>query len=229
MKKILLILTLTFSFFAIPLKKVSANNIEIVGPDTIYKQASSIVLMSDILDMYSSESGTVNLVSDDYTGYGDVPGIYEFKLQVGSKIVTKNIEVKNLINDKILAVSKTANEYAIHVNKNFQLTNAEIPKILERIGVFTLISSDQVLKLSDTYSENYNSPGVYVFEFRVVNASGNSANYYTKVIVQADNKISMDGIPIDMGNGDSGSIWMIAIGVIVLLGLGVYVFGGKKK
>lgn len=229
MKKILLILSIAGALVLIQPKSF-ANTAKINGPDIIYKQASSVLLMSDILEMYDYQGEAVNLVLDEYTGNGNVPGIYDFKLQHGSITSTKKIEVKNLLHEKIIAASKTGEEYMIHVNKEEKLTDQDIVKIMERIGLYNLISNDVVMKVSDTYTENWNSPGIYVFEIQVVNSNGNSNNYHTKVLISHDSKISMDVTPIDMGNNSSSNTSLIIMGVIALLGIGLLVFkGGGKK
>lgn len=203
MKKTIFIILLIFSFFIIKNPNVKGTNDKIVGPDIIYKQTTSVLLMNDIINLYSYNGDSVNLLSDQYTGNGDVVGVYEFVISAGGQTETKYIEVKSVIHSKIVAVSKSGNNYTIHIQKNNKLNDSDIVKILERIGLYQVLSNDQVLKLSDTYSENYNSPGLYVFEFNIVNANGNSNVYSTKIIVQRDNKINISGDPISMGSSIS--------------------------
>lgn len=200
MKNILSALVIMFSFFMFS-NTVKANEPnEIHGPDIIYKQSTSVLLINDIVALYSVDGESVDLIYDNYTGNGDVPGIYQIRLQYGSTTKTAEIEVKNVIHSKVIAVSKMGNEYSIHVNRKDKLSNADLVKVLERVGLYQVASNDQVLKLTDTYTENYNSPGVYLFEIQVVNANGSSDTYQTKVVVSRDHKINLDGEVIDLGN-----------------------------
>ncbi len=219
MKKTILIISLLFSFFLLPKNTNAAEGIK--GPDVIYKQASSVLLMSEVLNLYDYDGSPIILVLDDYTGNGDVPGVYQFKLKSGLVTKTSTIEVKNLLHNKITAVTKTNNDYSIHVNKNQRLTESDIVSVLERVVLYQVFSNDHVIKIKDTYTENYNSPGVYVFEMNVVNASGTSNNYSTRIVVSNDDKIHLAIDVIDLGDNNNFPY----IPIILLVGAVILVSG----
>lgn len=151
----------------------ASDTASIFGPDLIQKEQHSVLTLSDILNLYSSNVGGVSAITDNYTGNGSVLGIYSLELYATSGInsATKEIQVEVLstIGYKVRAVTDRAN---IHITKTTKLNPTDIVNIHNATGLFNLTSTSQMSILTDEYSDNFEELGKYLFEYRVMDASG---------------------------------------------------------
>lgn len=225
MKKILslLLLAILSLLFGITAK---ASTESITGPDVIYKQKDKFLTLSQILDLYSSNDGEVYAVNDSYTGYGDIPGIYDIVLGVqGTQIQrTITISVRNTIGN-VIAVTNTDGAIAIHVYKNVTLTHQQIIDILVNIQYVSLTSTTQTQTITNSYTENANAPGNYVYEFRLMTTSGYENVYNITIKVSNSDELLPDSIylpPESAGiNGGNAAYILMAV---VFASLVIYVF-----
>ena len=169
----LFMLLTVFAASVTGLKLNAANTNKIKGPSFIQKERLQVLTLSDILALYSSELGGVSIQSDYYTGNGAIVGIYEIELIAsnGLEQATKliEIEVLNVIGFKVRAVTDQVN---IHISKANKLNPLDIISIHSKTGVVSLNQTSQMEILSDSYSANYNEAGTYIFEYRLMDASG---------------------------------------------------------
>lgn len=183
MKKLIaLLLVFTIANLKLNLKASSAV---IYGPSVIHKQSSSILTMSDILALYQCELGPVTVSIDEYTGNGNVVSTYALQLYAsdGTSIATKDIQ--------IIVIASLGNVKAVTDYKNIHLTLtqaqemtlAEIPKIVARTGYFNLIQGAQMAIISDTFTAGKSTPGIYQFEYRIVDQTGYDETFLSNVYV----------------------------------------------
>lgn len=183
MKKLIaLLLVFTIANLKLNLKASSAV---IYGPSVIHKQSSSILTMSDILALYQCELGPVTVSIDEYTGNGNVVSTYALQLYAsdGVSIATKDIQ--------IIVIASLGNVKAVTDYKNIHLTLtqaqemtlAEIPKIVARTGYFNLIQGAQMAIISDTFTAGKATPGIYQFEYRIVDQTGYDETFLSNVYV----------------------------------------------
>lgn len=199
MKKLLLLINLILLFTLITLPTSAAEG-DIVGPDVIYKESDRVLTLSTILPLYSSTLGDVEVAIDNFTGYGDTPGIYTIGLRVvDNPSVTKTIEVsvRNTIGN-VIAVTSTGDEYTIILHKNFILTQNDIVDVLVNVQMITYTSTTEIFILTDTYSDNRESPGTYVFEFHLANAAGFEQVYLVNIQVNNTEKLLPDIVEVKL-------------------------------
>lgn len=205
--------------------RAEASTESITGPDVIYKQRDKFLTLSQILDLYSSNDGEVYAVNDSYTGYGDIPGIYDIVLGVsGSQNQrTITISVRNTIGN-VIAVTSTDGAIAIHVYKNVTLTHQQIIDILVNIQYVSLTSTTQTQTITNSYTENANAPGNYVYEFRLMTTSGYENIYNITIKVSNSDELLPDSIYLPPGSpGNTGNTAYIIMAVI-FASLVIYVF-----
>lgn len=167
----IMLFTIVFGASALTLEASSTPKIN--GPAIIQKEQMQVLTLSDILALYSSDLGSVSIQEDLYTGNGAVIGIYEIELIAsnGEEQTTKTIEVQVLssIGYKVRAVTDRVN---IHIAKSNKLSITDIATIHSRTGVTTLNHTSQLEILSDAYSGNETEAGVYLVEYRLMDATG---------------------------------------------------------
>ncbi len=168
---------------------------EIIGPETIFKEANQVLAMSHILPLYESTLGdvTVQLEGDDFTGNGNVPGIYDVILEVAETEMTKTIQinVRQTIGD-VIAVVVEDGVYRIICHKSTTLTSTQIIGILVNVQYVTTSSTTQITILTNTYAVNADAPGEYVFEFHLAETSGVEDTYLVNVQVNDTVSITPD-------------------------------------
>lgn len=218
MRKLLIILLLTLtSLLIIPKYDYQASSI--VGPDVIYKQANQIFTTSTIKKLYSAPE-ELEILSDGYTGKGDQVGIYYLTLGAGDLTKEVRIEVKQLIEAKVLAVIVSDGVPTILINKDKELIINSLTKdpidILKRIGMITVTSSTLPVILVNDYTENKNSPGDYLFEFRLDAADGSEQHIISKIRVI--NNDTLDDAQFEPSGSNTAWIWwviLIIFGIII--------------
>ena len=232
MKKLIaLLLLFTIANLKLNLKASSAV---IYGPSVIHKQSSSILTMSDILALYQCELGPVTVSIDEYTGNGNVVSTYALQLYAsdGTSIATKDIQ--------IIVIASLGNVKAVTDYKNIHLTLtqaqemtlAEIPKIVARTGYFDLIQGAQMAIISDTFTAGKATPGIYQFEYRIVDQTGYDETFLSSVYVY-DSSLMID--PDVVYGGPSSRLDGISSAVtsfLMFFGLGVgiaFIYKASKK
>lgn len=182
MKKILVLVLLLMSFTSF--QTTYASSTGIIGPDVIHKEANKILTTSDILSMYQSSLGGITIQQDGYTGYGNILGSYYIMLYAsdGTLAETKEIEVRviSTLGD-VQAVSDLKN---IHVTTEQSLSPSEIVYVLEKTGYVEITATTQMVILNNAYTGYEETPGTYLFEFRLVNAAGLDQIYLSQIIVK---------------------------------------------
>jgi hypothetical protein len=174
MKKITLIILLLLSImFCITPEIHASDPPEITGPDTIYKEKDRVLTMTQILALYSSDGGDVIAVEDNYTGLGDVPGIYPITLGIDGELSEKevSVSVRSTIGN-VIAVTETEDAFTIHMHKNHTLTANQIVDVLVNIQLIVVTSGTEITIMTNTYSDNADAPGIYSFEFHLATTAG---------------------------------------------------------
>lgn len=186
MKKLTIVITvILFMLFLSPIT-FKASTITIDGPSIIHKQTDRVLPLSQIITLFSSNDGQIEVMSENYVGNGDQPGVYDIQLSDGVNI--KNVQVK-VIQTLGNVIAVTDNN-VIHVYKNVKLSKQEIIDILVRTGHIVMTSTTQVTTLFDTYSENSLSPGTYRYEFNLSSTDGSESNQFCIIKVSEDDEIS---------------------------------------
>lgn len=173
MKRLLFILTFVITLCLSGIS-TRASTVTISGPDTIHKARNTILTMSDILSLYESTSGEVAISADGYTGNGNLIGSYEVELYanneniIGSKIITVNV-----IDSLPSNIKWIGNNDTLYVNSTKKITwESDIKNALLAIDQIDINSTTMMYILINEYSENYDVPGTYKYEFRLVDSSG---------------------------------------------------------
>jgi hypothetical protein len=192
LKKIIILLVLLGTLPFLKLNTYASEEDVIVGPDVIYKEASRVLTLSTILPLYESIAGNVTVKTDNYTGFGDKPGIYQINLTVDDTIFKMvDISVRQKIGN-VIAVTQTDDQYRIILHKNNILTNNDIIDVLVNVQMITYTSTTEIFILTDTYTENNESPGLYAFEFHLANAAGYEETFIVEIQVNNTEKLTPD-------------------------------------
>lgn len=181
MKKILVLVLLFLSTTSLQVTYASSTGI--IGPSVIHKQHNKILTTSDILSMYTSELGGVTIAEDYYTGYGNVLGSYAIGLYAsdGTTVHTKQIEIRVI--STLGNVTAVADYNKIHLTTKQLLSATEIVYVLEKTEYLEITATTQMVILNNTYTANRETPGSYLFEFRLVNSAGLDQIYLAHLIV----------------------------------------------
>ena len=171
-----------------------ASSTVIVGPDVIHKQYNHILTITDILSLYRSDLGGVSLSEDGYTGYGNILGVHTLQLYASNGTVADAHEVNIYVVSELGNVQAVTDYKDIHVRVDQILQPVEIVYVLEKTGYLTITASTQMMILSDTYTENSDTPGEYLFEFRMINSAGLDMTYLSKIYVSEDDNLFIPGI-----------------------------------
>jgi uncharacterized membrane protein (DUF485 family) len=224
---------LFFLLFMINIEIIHAESPDIVGPDVIYKDKDRILTQSIILDLYSSDLGDLEFTDDQYTGYGDVPGIYSMTLGVIDGVAEKEIEinVRQTIGS-VIAVTKTGSDYTIHMHKNNVLTSNDIITVLENVQMITVTSTTEISILTNTYEDNSTAPGIYTFEFHLATTSGIEETYEIGIKVNTTEQLLPDMVIEDDSIDWAGLIKTLGSGALVVMAIvatATYVWKKNKK
>lgn len=235
MKKLILLLVcfLPIFLFAEPVHAVS--NV-INGPDTVYKQSSSIVTINDVLLLYSSDGRFVTAAEDNFTGNGATVGTYQVKLAASDGIseIYRFIQI-NVI--QTIGNITLVGDGNIYIRPDQTLDFTQIRTVLRNVGYIQIPVGTGYQILQDEYSGNEAEVGVYDYQFRLISASGHIQNVSIKIYVSDDfTQFNNDDIiPADPGpltsmwNGISKFIIDILIwGGLILVGYWFFVKRKKK-
>lgn len=205
---------------------------DIEGPSVIHKSSTQVLSLSNILSLYDYD---VLVIEDNYTGYGNVPGVYVITLQQGS--ITKDIEI-NVVDswgnlDQQTDILFVTDYKDIYVYEHRVLTLYEMIYYIYSTTGYVDISSDPYYT---EYSNSYHSSigdddlvpiGDYYLSFKLSYYSGYEAEYTSTIHVIKTRNISGTQLEPPRSNIDkwvSSIPWFIG-GVIVILGIKKF----KKK
>lgn len=167
-------------------RPVFASGTVINGPDVVFKQASSIVTINDIILLYQSDGRFISATEDGYTGNGASVGTYDVTIVASDGIteITKNIQVKVLLD--IGNVTLVANNGDIYLRQDQVLNFTDIRNILRNIGRVAIPVGTGYQILVDDYTGNETEVGVYDYSFRLISSSGFIQNVSIKIYVSDD-------------------------------------------
>lgn len=253
MKKTIIIIATLLTLIAVSASPVYAAVGPIIGPDVIYKENNEIISINDITSLYSSSGGTIIVEEDNFTGYGHIVGNRTILLKStdGLAEITREITVtvtSNKIPDVEISgttynlfrmVGKSSDSYIFVAYQDKTITVEDMRDTLISLGQLTIIEPSSKNILLDEYTANKTTPGIYNFNFRIMDATGLIKTFYTKVKVQ---QISEDWEALDppttggLINIDWSIIGTVAASifslgvlfVIVLLGVAAYKRFNKK-
>jgi len=218
MKKLTVLVLLLFSMIAGSLQ-VNASSTGITGPDVIHKQYNHILTVGDILSLYSSELGYVQVIEDNYTGYGNVIGTHGVTLFATNGTLEASKQVQIIVIGELGNVTAVTNYKDIHLKTTQILTASDIVYVLEKTGYIQITSTTQMMILSNTYSENSGTAGQYLFEFRLVNSAGIDQVYSSIINVSSNENLFVPDIVFEA----PPSIWSkVATAVTSLLYLALF-------
>lgn len=229
MKKIVLLVTLMLSALLMS-QTTLASTSDIVGPSIIHKQANHILTISNILRLYSSPYGNVAVQSDEFTGQGNVLGEHQIVLKVtdGDETYLKDISV--FVIAELGNVKAVTDRKDLHVRTTQQLTPHEIVEVLQKTGYVEITATTQMMIINDTYTENNDVEGQYIFEFRLINSAGVDEVYTSLINVSDTDGFFVPDIvfekPISgtwawIQNAWTNWVWPILYNLIMFLVLGI--------
>ncbi|MCD4826537.1 MAG: hypothetical protein K8Q99_02085 [Acholeplasmataceae bacterium] len=230
MKKITVLILALLMIFTMQITS-HADAINIVGPGVIHKEKNQALTMTAILGLYESD---VMILEDNYTGYGNIPGIYTLTLKQNT--ITKEIEI-HVLNDWGNLQNSTdvicLTDYKdIHIVNDRILTPYEIVYyLLMSTGYFENTSQFYYESLIDTYSGAVNEDGtidigMYEFSFKATFFTGYEATYHSDIYVIQAREISGSILEPPTTNADvliKAFPWFL--GVVIL----IYLFSKRKK
>ncbi len=226
MKKLALLLILFSLIFFTP-QQVHASGASIIGPDTIHKQSNAILTMGDIVEMYSSSLGIIQVMEDGYTGKGNILGTHLITLFAtnGTDHAYKTISV--IVIPELGPVKAVGDSKNIYLRTTQVLAPDQIVRVLEKTGHITITSTTQMMTLTNTYSGNEETPGQYLFEFRLVNSAGLDMIYSSIIRVSSDSTPFIPDIVFTPAGRNASQVLtsIITFGLIAGIFLGVIAFG----
>ncbi len=236
-KKVLTSIIMLFIIVGAALNVAASSAPKISGPDLIQKQRNQVLTISDILALYTSNVGGVSIQEDNFTGNGARLGIYEIELIAsnGQEQVLKTIEIEviQFIGYSVRAVTDKKN---IHISKDNKLIPVEIIQIHSRTGLFNVNSSTQFEILTDEYSTQFDTPGTYLFEYRIMDATGLDKSVSAQIAVHESDRLQgpVFTVPQSPGVFDqllkvlNTIITVVIVAVIGFFGFKLYKIGRKK-
>lgn len=200
------------------------------GPSTIAKPKNSVLTESQIraqLSAYDEISGTltgsITLVSNDYTGKGSIIGTYLIVYSVSDtagNVATKQVEVRVI--DNLAPFWFIRDNAMIAVENTVTLTREQIVAILTQTGQLTITATTYVSFLQDEYQGNETIPGMYALTIKTTSNSGDENLYNIIVSVY---EASGDGTDIII---ETPATWFeqngpwLALGIFVVAGIIVF-------
>ncbi len=184
MKKIVLLITIMLTAVMFTITSYAETS-SIVGPSVIHKQSNHILTISNILQLYSSNDGSVVIQSDEFTGYGNIPGEHKIVLKVIDEEVEHLKEVSVIVVGELGNVKAVSDRKDLHIRTTQNLTPQDIVSVLQKTGYVQITADTQMMIINDTYTINSEVEGQYLFEFRLINSAGDD-EVYTSIINVSD-------------------------------------------
>ena len=173
MKKITVLILMIISILSLGSITTRASTV-IIGPSVIHKAKNTVLPITDILDMYSSSLGDVSISIDEYTGNGNLVGEYHIEVYAtdGTNIHSKEVTIVVLssLPSKVRAIGNYSDIYT-NTSKTLTLKDDIIPA-LEATGFISTSQTTVGYVLINQYTANYDTPGEYLMQFRLLDASG---------------------------------------------------------
>jgi len=228
MKKITVLVLLLLTFFISSTSTYAAST-DIIGPDIIHKQYDKILTTSDIISLYHSDLGAIILSEDNYTGYGNVIGEHTISLYAsnGAVAASKTISV-NVI--PVLGDVQAVTDYKdIHVKDNQILTPSDVVNVLKNTGYVSITTTTQMQVISNTYEGNEETPGIYTFEFRLVNSAGIDQTFISQIFVTANTDNFVPDAVFIPDASDASKVFSFIINAFIFIALILAFFWIRKQ
>lgn len=227
MKKIIILITILLMAILTTLQPAYANPPTISGPDVVFKQASSIITINDIILLYEMPNHYIMVGNDEYTGNGATVGTYNVSIIAtdGINDIIKPIKVKVLSNLGDVTLVGDGN---IYVRPDQVLNFDKIRRTLTNVNHIHISVGTGYQIITDTYTGNESTPGVYNYAFKLVSASGNIQNVQIKIYVSDDftQFVHDEIIPADPSPIDNmlGGAWSFILDGIFIVGIVIVVY-----
>lgn len=232
MKKFLILFLSLFSLGGTGITASAESGIEIKGPNLIQKEQYQILTLSDILAFYTSDS-QIMIKEDNYSGNGAILGSHSIILKAYNDTESTEKEITIEVIQSIgYAVRAVTDKKDLHIAKTNTLKQADIVQVHARTGVFQLNQTSQASILTDNYSANASTPGVYLFEYRLMDASGLDIVVSCNITVYDSERIETPiiKIPKETSGFDlAKQVLVNAVSVVIILFLGYFVFKAVTK
>lgn len=185
MKKITVLILMLLSVVCLGTISARASTV-IEGPAVIYKAKNTVLPISEILDFYSSDVGTVAVSIDNYTGNGNVIGTYLVEIYATDGVTIRSKDVSIIVVNSLPGkVKAIGDQNTIYTNTSKALSlRYDILPALQTTGLLAVTNTTAAYILNDQYTDNYQTPGEYFYEFRLVDASGFENTYQINMIVK---------------------------------------------
>lgn len=223
------------------------------GPASITKATTETLTLSEIKAMLSANdvvdgslTSSIQVVTDDFTGRGNIVGSYDIQFSVvdsAGNIAYHTVTI-NVVDD-IPPVFYVKDGYFISVSSAVELAVQDIIDILEITGQITVDGSGgiTVTTLTDEYTGNSNTAGIYAMSFNVKAVNGEESIYSVAIEVVDDND---DGLVIDDEDDSTllddikqffdnskdfvvDNVYYVAGGIVVIILISAMLTTGKKK
>lgn len=191
------------------------------GPTVITKPSNSILAVSEIQAQLTahdaiegSKTSQITVLSDGYTGNGNVVGSYDVVFQVQDSKGNKSTHTVTVnVVDNIAPIIYIKDGVSIILKANEVLTRSQIISILQVTGqVQNVTASTQFSFLIDEYQGNEETPGVYMMSVRATSASGNQSVHNMMInVLEADTDDDVTVEPVTLKWYEH--VWNFVVGV----------------
>ena len=212
------------------------------GPTVISKSSTQAMTISQIKSQLSANdiidgnlTSNIQVVSDDYTGNGNVVGSYNIQFSVSDSsgnIAYHTISIE--IYDNLPPIFYVKDGYFVSVVQSVHLTQQDFIDILQITGQISVSGTGgiEVYTLLNEYESNESTPGIYALSFRTVSQSGDESVYNMAVEVMEDTENPVDVIE-DEDSSTLSQFWddnkTYIIGGLIIISFGGFVFIISKK
>lgn len=235
MKKIITSMILLILLITLLAKPVYAVG-NIIGPDVIFKDVNEIVTVSDIVNLYSSDGGTILVGDDEFTGKGHLIGNHNITLIATDGLIEKTKEITvsvrtNAIPDVTVGAStsnifkmvgKSSSGFVFVTQVDYLITIEIIRDTLINLGELSVVEPSSRSIILNTYTDNYDVAGTYSLNFKIMDATGIVQSFNTQIRVLGS---TGEWTPLDPGS-NSGPFSLDMIGTIINIIISILVFAG---
>lgn len=194
--------------FTKPIKVIDDVAPVFSGTTTITKPSNSILAVSEIQAQLTAhdaiegnKTGQITILSDGYTGKGNVVGSYEIIFQVQDSKGNKSTHMVTVnVVDNIAPVIYIKDGVSIILKANEVLTRDQIISILQVTGqVQNVTQATQFSFLVDEYQGNESTPGVYMLSVRATSVNGNQSVHNMMInVLDADTEDDVTVEPVKL-------------------------------
>ncbi len=223
-------------FISVMLSPISHAATGIIGPTVIHKASDQILTVDTIMGLYQSDT-QLQTVTDEYTGFGNISGIYEIVLSNGDALKTVTVHVidgwsyGSLSLDNPTDIICVTDFKNVHVKSTRILTPTEIVQyILTSTGYVTIDAQTGMSVITDTYTNHTETPGMYQLEFRLVSTSGFDQSYTLNVYVTEGMDLWVGGYVFDAPPSAVESMMQYVVPIaLVFLVIWIVIIYFKKR